>query len=96
MSQSNIKCFPYSFISKVALLLRKDLAMIVLGVCSFTGGILTLLLPETLGTILCEKIEDLEDLKRDGKPFFTWWTKRKLQAHLDSVIQRNGTATIIN
>ena len=78
------------------MLLRKDLAMIVLGVCSFTGGILTLLLPETLGTTLCEKMEDLEDLKKDGKPFFTWWTKRKLQAHLDSVIQRNGTTTIIN
>ena len=69
--------------------------MIVMGVCSLIGGMLTLLLPETLGTTLCEKIEDLEDLKRDGKPFFKWWTKRKLQAHLDSVIQRNGTTTTI-
>ena len=77
------------------MLLRKDLAMIVMGVCSLIGGMLTLLLPETLGTTLCEKIEDLEDLKRDGKPFFKWWTKRKLQAHLDSVIQRNGTTTTI-
>ena len=80
---------------KVALLLRKDFAMIVMGVCSLTGGMLTLLLPETLGTTLCEKIEDLEDLKRDGKPFFKWWTKRKLEAHLDSVIQRNGPTTTI-
>ena len=86
----------YLFISKVALLLRKDLAMIVMGVCSLTGGMLTLLLPETLGTTLCEKIDDLEDLKKDGKPFLSWWTKRKLQSHLDSVIQRNGTRTIIS
>ena len=72
------------------MLLRKDLAMIVMGVCSFTGGLLTLLLPETLGTILCEKMEDLEDLKKDGKPFLAWWTKTKLQLHLDAVIKRKA------
>ena len=91
-----MKCRLCLFIFKVALLLRKDLAMIVMGVCSLTGGMLTLLIPETLGTTLCEKINDLEDLKRNGKPFFAWWTKRKLQEHLDSVIQRNGTTTTIN
>ena len=74
-------------------MLRKDLAMIVMGVCSMTGGLLTLILPETLGTILCEKMEDLDDLKRDGKPFFACWTKRKLQTHLDLVIQRKGAMT---
>ena len=70
--------------------------MIVLGVCSFIGGLLSLLLPETLGTILCEKIEDLEDLKRDGKPFFAWWTKKKLQNHLDVVLQRKAAVAIIS
>ena len=70
--------------------------MIVLGVCSFIGGLLSLLLPETLGTILCEKIEDLEDLKRDGKPFFSWWTKKKLQNHLDVVLQRKAAVAIIS
>ena len=70
--------------------MRKDLAMIVMGVCSFIGGLLTLLLPETLGTILCEKMEDLEDLKKDGKPFFAWWTTKKLQVHLDAVLQRKA------
>ena len=64
--------------------------MIVMGVCSLVGGLLTLLLPETLGTLLCKNIEDLSDLKRDGKPFFAWWTKKKLQSHLDMVISRKG------
>ena len=62
--------------------------MIVLGVCSLLGGLLTLLLPETLGTLLLEKIEDVDELRRDGKPFFGWWSKRKLKKHLDVVISR--------
>ena len=41
--------------------------MIVMGVCSLIGGLLTLLLPETLGTILCENIEcDCGDINQDG------------------------------
>ena len=64
--------------------------MIVMGVCSLIGGLLTLLLPETLGTHLCENIEDINDLRRDGKPFCAWWSKRKLQTHLNMVISRKG------
>ena len=75
---------------KVALRLSKDSAMIVMGVCSLIGGLITLLLPETLGTLLCETNEDLVDLKRDGKPFFAWWTKTKLQTHLDMVMKRKA------
>ena len=61
-----------------------------MGVCSLIGGLLTLLLPETLGTLLCENIEDINNLKRDGKPFFAWWSNQKLQAHLDMVIRKKG------
>ena len=64
--------------------------MIVMGVCSLVGGMLTLLLPETLGTLLIEKTEDIEDLKSDGKPFFAFWSKRKLQKHLDAIISRKS------
>ena len=64
--------------------------MIVMGVCSLIGAFITLLLPETLGTVLCETNDDLIDLKRDGKPFFAWWTKKKLQIHLDTVMSRKG------
>ena len=67
--------------------------MIVMGVFSLIGGMLTLLLPETLGTLLIEDIEDIEDLKNDGKPFFSCWSKRKLQKHLDSVISRKTAKT---
>ena len=74
--------------------LRKDLAMIFMGVCSLIGALITLLLPETLGTVLCETNDDLIDLKRDGKPFFAWWTKKKLQSHLDTVMSRKGKSEV--
>ena len=48
------------------------------------------MLPETLGTLLCENMDDLEDLKRDGKPVFAWWSKDKLQKHLEVVMRRKG------
>ena len=72
------------------MLLRKDLAMIVMGVCALIGGLLTIMLPETLGTLLCENMDDLEDLKRDGKPVLAWWSKDKLQKHLEVVMRRKG------
>ena len=68
--------------------------MIVMGVCSLIGALITLLLPETLGTVLCETNDDLIDLKRDGKPFFAWWTKKKLQSHLDAVMSRKGKSEV--
>ena len=70
------------------------MAMIVMGVCSLIGALITLLLPETLGTVLCETNDDLIDLKRDGKPFFAWWTKKKLQSHLDAVTSRKGKSEV--
>ena len=45
--------------------------MLVLGSCSLVAGLLTLALPETLGTLLVEHIEEVHELKQDGKPFLS-------------------------
>ena len=67
-----------------------------MGVCSLVGGMLTLLLPETLGTLLIENTEDIDDLKSDGKPFFAFWSKRELQTHLDAVVSRKAAKATAN
>ena len=62
--------------------------MLVLGSCSLIAGLLTLALPETLGTLLVEHIDEVHELKQDGKPFFACWSDSTLQEHLESVIYR--------
>ena len=70
--------------------------MLVLGSCSLIAGLLTLALPETLGTLLVEHIEEVHELKRDGKPFFTCWSKAILQKHKDTIMYRKKAAMEIN
>ncbi len=52
--------------------------MLFMGGCSIFGGLLALLLPETLGQPLVESIEDV-DLMGPRKSFFSWWSKEKLE-----------------
>ena len=66
---------PIPFFIQVSLSLTKEWAMFVLGLCSLMAGILTLALPETLGTLLVERIEEVHELKDDGKPFLSCWSK---------------------
>jgi len=42
----------------------------VMGGCSIFGGVLSLLLPETLGTNLPETFEDVENIKKNAKPIW--------------------------
>ena len=60
-----------------------------MGSCALIGGLLTLLLPETLGTILPENMDDVENSTLDGKPFFACWSKAKVQRHLEAIIAQN-------
>ena len=62
--------------------------MLVLGLCSLISGLLTLALPETLGTVLVEHIDEVHELKQDGKPFFACWSDSTLEEHLERVINR--------
>ena len=66
--------------------------MFVLGLCSLIAGLLTLALPETLGTLLVERIEEVHELKNDGKPFFSCWSESTLQNHIERINARKKEA----
>jgi len=50
--------------------IQKQLPMLLMGGSAAIGALLTLLLPETLGSVLPEKIEDVEKMKANGKSFW--------------------------
>ena len=59
--------------------------MLILGSCSILGAMLSLLLPETLGVLLPETIEDMEAFKHNDKKFFECWTKTKLNTRIEAL-----------
>ncbi len=56
--------------------------MLFMGVCSLVGGALALLLPETLGQPLVEQIHEVDDMAKDTKSFFSWWSTERVERHL--------------
>ena len=64
--------------------------MIIMGGSALLGGILTLLLPETLGSLMLESIDEIENLKVNSKPFFSWWSNERLRKHLDELAHQKG------
>ena len=65
--------------------------MLVLGSCSILGGVLSLLLPETLGSVLPETITDVQSLKNNNKKFFECWSKAKLKTRIEELeMSKNG------
>ena len=70
--------------------------MLVLGSCSLVAGLLTLALPETLGTLLVEHIEEVHELKQDGKPFCSCWSESTLKNHLETITYRKKGTPLEN
>ena len=64
--------------------------MVVLGICSLVAGLLTFGLPETLGTLLIEHVDEIDNFKRDGKHFCACWSKRTLSIHLQNLMDRKA------
>ena len=53
-----------------------------MGGSAICGGILSLLLPETLGALLPETLDQVGQLKDNDKGFFQCWSKAKLEAKM--------------
>ena len=56
--------------------------MIVMGSFALLGAALTVLLPESLGSLTVQTVRDVEDLEKVTKPFFSYWPDKKLKSHL--------------
>ena len=63
----------------------KYLPMLIMGAASILGGFLALFLPETLGTLLPESMEDIDVLKQNKKGFFQCYSKTKLKAKMEEL-----------
>ena len=69
--------------------------MFVLGMCSLLAGVITTFLPETLGNLLIEDINDIHNLKRDGKPFFSFWSQDTLNKHLEALNKNKRITQVV-
>ena len=69
------------------------LPLFLLGCCALFGGLLSLLLPETLGIPLMASLDDLDGISARTKPFFAWWTRAQLRESLERNAEiKMGTA----
>ena len=59
------------------------LPLFLLGCCALFGGLLSLLLPETLGIPLMASLDELDGISARTKPFFAWWTAARLRESLE-------------
>ena len=66
--------------------------MIVLGATALVGAFLTLLLPESLGSLTLQTVQDVDDLDKVTKPFFAYWSDKKLRTHLHKLTEEKGKA----
>ena len=63
------------------------LPFLILGGCAIFGGLLSLILPETLGTPLMLTLDELDGLSERTKPMLKWWTKSELNESLERNIK---------
>ena len=70
--------------------LHGKIPLIIMGSCSFLGGLLAVFLPETLGAKLPEKISEIKSLYANPKPWWKWISK----SHLKNLRSKNDEKNI--
>ena len=65
--------------------------MIIFGVCTFAGAILSLWLPETLGAPLVESLDEIYILHKHAKPILAWWSKAQVDRNIEKINALSAT-----
>ena len=68
--------------------------MLVMGTSALVAAFATIFLPESIGSLTVQTIEDVDNLKNVTKPFFAYWSDRKLKKHLDELTERKQMANL--
>ena len=71
----------------------ENLAFYIMGGSALVGGLLAVLLPETLGAPLPETMEDVNRLGEDAKPWYKWMSKSELERRRQEHLQ-NGIPVV--
>ena len=66
--------------------------LVLMGSLALLGSALTTLLPETLGSLTVQTVEDVDNLRNQTKPFFVYWSRQKLKDHLQSLMNNRGAS----
>ena len=79
----------YEQIFKVAIYLPevtfKELPLIIFGSTTFIAAVLSLWLPETLGSPLVESLDEIYLLHKYSKPLFSWWSKEQINQNIEKI-----------
>ena len=65
--------------------------MILMGSCALLGSVVSIWLPETLGSLTIQSIQDVDSLHTVAKPSFAIWSHKKLSRHLEQLTMEKGT-----
>ena len=68
------------------------LPLVIMGGSAICGGFLSLLLPETLGALLPDTIEEMDLLKNNDKGFFECWSRATLKEREEKMTDRQKAA----
>ena len=78
-----------NIIFKVAIYLPevtfKELPLIIFGSTTFIAAVLSLWLPETLGSPLVESLDEIYLLHKYSKPLFSWWSKEQINQNIEKM-----------
>ena len=56
---------------------------LIFGVCGLFGCVISAFLPESLGHPLPDTIHDAEEMNKNSKSLFSWWSNKKLQMTIE-------------
>lgn len=70
----------------------RETPMIIMGSFALIAAFLSILLPESLGSLTVQTVEDVDNIRNVTKPFFSYWSDEKLRTHLEEQTKNKAAA----